>query len=155
MESFALTYRNARSAGITFTAGISRSTMMSKSGTSPDLARERGPRNLHEREAAFLAEAAESLAGRKNALRGNGDDALTFQNVHDGGGIQSAGAAKKNGALQYAYVFHCVEAIFAGRALWNDEAERLPRAERRGRNADAASDFADPQKRLRVGNFRC
>src|SRR5256885_6014683 len=114
-----------------------------------------GTRDLHEREAAFLAEAAKSLAGRKNALRGNGDDALAFQNVHDGGGIQSAGAAKENGALQYAYVFHCVKAIFAARALRNDEAERLPCAQSGGRNADAASDFADPQKRLRVDSFRC
>ena len=110
---------------------------------------------MHKREAAFLAEAAKSLTGRKYALRGNGDDALTFQHVHDGGGIQAAGAAKKNGALQYAYVLHCVEAIFAGRALRNDEAERLPRAECRGRDADAASDFADPQKRLSVDSFRC
>jgi len=112
-------------------------------------------RDLHEREAAFLAKAPKSLAGRKNALRGNGHDALTLQNVHDGGGIQAAGAAKKNGALQYAHVFHRIEAIFAGRTLWNDEAERLPRAECRGRDADAASNFADPQKRLRVDSFRC
>jgi len=111
--------------------------------------------DLDEREVPFLAESTESLAGRKNALCWNGDDALTFQNVHDGGGIQATGAAKKNGALQDADVFRCVEAIFALRALWNDKAERLPRAQGRGGNTDAASDFADPQKRFRADSFRC
>ena len=110
---------------------------------------------MYEGEAALLTEPAKALTGREHAFGWDRDDALPLENVNDGGGIQSAGAAEKNGALQYAYVFHSVKAVFAASALRNDEAQRFPRAQSGGRDADAASDVTDPQKRLRVDSFRC
>ena len=68
--------------------------------------------------------------------------------MNDSGGIEAASAAKKDGALQEANIFHAVEAIFALRALRNDEAERLPRAKSRGRNTDTACHFANAEKPL-------
>ena len=74
--------------------------------------------------------------------------------MNDCGGIEAARTTQKNGALQETDIFVGVEAIFALRALWNDEAERLPGAKRRRRNADTASDFADAKERLRSERFR-
>jgi hypothetical protein len=46
-----------------------------------------GTSDLDERKFALLPEAAKALAGRQNTFRGDGDNALTFQNVNYGGGI--------------------------------------------------------------------
>jgi len=114
-----------------------------------------GPGDLRERKIAFLAKAAEALAGRENALGGNGDNALAFENVNDGGGIETARPAKENGALQEADIFIGVEAIFALRALRNDETEGFPSSQSGRRNADAASHFADAKERLGRMRFEC
>jgi len=106
--------------------------------------------NLHQRKIALLAKAAKSLAGRENTFCGDGHNALALQNVHDGGWIQAARAAKKDGALKKAHVRSAVKAVTAARALGNDEAERLPCTQSRGRDADAACDFADAEEWLRI-----
>ena len=46
-----------------------------------------GAGDLHKRKIAALAETAKTLAGRKNTFGGNGDNALTLEDVNDGGRV--------------------------------------------------------------------
>lgn len=100
-----------------------------------------------------MAQAAKTLARRENAFGGNGDDALAFQDMNDGGRIQAASATEKDRAFQDADIFHAVEAVFALRTLRNDEAEGLPGAKSGRRNADLARHFADAKKPLRIMRY--
>lgn len=102
-----------------------------------------GASDLGQRKAAARAQAPEAGAGGKSAFGGDGNDALAFENVDDGGRIEAAIAAKKNGALEEAHVILGVKTVTALRAARFDEAEGLPGAESGGRNAHAAGDFAD------------
>jgi len=113
-----------------------------------------GAGDLREREAALNAQTTKMLAGRLARFGGNDGDTLFFQDVNDGCGIEAAGAAQKNGALQKAYIGFGVEAITALRALGSDEAERFPGTQRGGRNAEAARDFGDAQKSAMGQRFR-
>ena len=101
---------------------------------------------MREGETATLAKAAKALAGRERILGGSGNDALTFEDVHDGGGVEMAHATKKNRALKEADVFFGEKAIAALRAVRRNEAERFPIAQSGRGNADAARDFADAEE---------
>ena len=106
-----------------------------------------GAGDLREREAAAGAQAAETLAGKALGIfcRGCGGVALALEDVHDGGGIEAAGAAEKNGPAQEAHVGVGVFAVAALGALRSEKAEGFPVPQRGRRNAQTASDFADAQ----------
>src|SRR6202051_4344903 len=57
-----------------------------------------GAGDLGEGKFAAHAEAAKALAGKLWRVGGGGDEALLFEDVHDGGGIQAARAAQGNSA---------------------------------------------------------
>ena len=102
-----------------------------------------GAGHLGQRKTATRTQAAETLAGR---LQGIGwDDALFLENMHNRSRIQAAGAAKKNGALKHADVGFPVHAVAAFGALWRDQAERFPGAQRGGRYAESAGDLRDAE----------
>ena len=102
-----------------------------------------GSGDLSERETATRAQAAETLAGRLQGI--GGYDALFLENMHNRSRIQAAGAAKKNSALKHADVGFPVHAVAAFGALWRDQAERFPGAQRGGRYAQAAGDLRDAE----------
>jgi hypothetical protein len=79
--------------------------------------------DLREGEAAAGAQAAETLAGMRPRFRRGGNDSLALENVNDGGGIETASAAQKNGPSQQAHVGFGIEAVAALGALRRDEAE--------------------------------
>jgi len=103
---------------------------------------------LGKRELATKAEAAEALSGGDGVFGGGRNHSLALEDVDDGGGVQAAGPAEEDGALQKPEVGFGVETIAALRALRGDEPEGLPCTERRGRDAHAAGDFADAQGAL-------
>ena len=70
---------------------------------------------------------------------------LLFQNVNDSGRIQTAGATKKNGALQEANSGFVVEAISALGALGRNETERFPGAQSGRGNAETMSNLGDAE----------
>jgi hypothetical protein len=104
-----------------------------------------GSCDLGERESAARAETAKTLAGVRRRLCGSGHQALALKNVDDGGGIETAGTAKKNRALEKAHVGFGIKTIAALSSLWRDEAQGFPGTEGGGRNADAAGHLADAQ----------
>jgi len=69
--------------------------------------------------------------------------------VDDGRGIQSAGAAQKNSALQQTHVGLRIQTVTALRAMRRNEAERFPGAQGRRGNAHAARYLADAQEAMR------
>jgi hypothetical protein len=75
--------------------------------------------------------------------------------MHDGGGIQAAGAAEKQRALQEAHVGFGIQAIAALGALRRNQAELFPGAQRRGRDFHATRDLTDAQQGLRPMLWRC
>jgi hypothetical protein len=105
-----------------------------------------GTSNLRERETATLAKAAKALSGRERIFGGSGNDALTFEDVHDGSGIEMTHATEEDGALKEAYVFFGEKAIAALRAVRRNEAERFPIAQCGRGDADTARDFADTKE---------
>lgn len=114
-----------------------------------------GVGDLGEREAPTKAEAAEFLTGRVRGVGGSGDDTLFFQDVDDSGGIEAAISAEKDGALKKADIGLGVKAIFALGAVRSDEAEGLPGAQSRGRDADTAGNLADAEEASGGQSFRC
>jgi hypothetical protein len=101
---------------------------------------------LRERETATLAKAAKALSGRERIFGGSGNDALTFEDVHDGGGVEMTHATEEDGALKEADVFFGEKAIAAMRAVGRNEAERFPIAQCGRGDADTARDFADTKE---------
>ena len=99
-----------------------------------------------ERETAFQTQTAETLAGRLPGIGGSDGDALFLEDVHDRGGIEAAGAPKKNGALQKANIRFGVEAIATPGTLGSDQAKCLPGAQGRGRDAQPLGDLGDAQQ---------
>ena len=108
-----------------------------------------GARYLREGESTARSEAPETLTGMRRAVRSGRNDALSFQYMNDGGRIEAASAAEKNRPLEQAHIGFGIEAITALCAQRSDEAKRLPGAQRRRRNPDAARDFADAQVTMR------
>src|SRR5208283_4223763 len=108
----------------------------------------RGPRDCSEREAAFHAQAPESMAGRLAGISGSSDYSLFLQDVYNRGRIEAASAAKEKSPLQQTDVGFCVHAVAADGALRRDEAEGFPGSQSRRRNAETASDFRDAQETL-------
>ena len=104
-----------------------------------------GPCDLGERKSAARAEAAETVAGVGRGFGRGRDQTLALKNVDDGGGIEPAGTAKKNRALEKAHVGFGIKSIAALSSLGRDEAQGFPGTERGGRNADAAGHLADAQ----------
>src|ERR1700730_8708138 len=102
-----------------------------------------GARHLREGESTAGSQAPETLAGMRLYLRGGRNNALAFQHMNDGSGIEASSAAEKNRALEQAHIGFGVEAIAALRAQRGDEAKRFPGAQRGRRNPHAARDFAD------------
>jgi len=100
---------------------------------------------LRERESAPRSQAPEALTGMRLRFRRSRDDALAFQHMNDSGRIEAASAAEKNRALEQAHIRFGIKTVTALRALRRNEAECLPGAQRRRRNADAARHFADAQ----------
>src|SRR6266403_828848 len=114
-----------------------------------------GASHLSERQAAAGPQAAETLSGKERALRGSRDDSLALEHVNDGGGIEAAGAAQENRALQQAHIGFVKKAVAAPRALRRDEAQGFPGAQSGGRNAHAARHFADAQRARRLAYRQC
>src|SRR5712664_1584195 len=79
-----------------------------------------GASDLSEREAAAGPQAAETLTREERALRRDRDDSLALEHVNDGGGIEAAGAAEENRALQQAHIGFRKEAVGALRTLRRD-----------------------------------
>jgi len=59
-----------------------------------------GTGDLGERKTALETKAAESLARRLPGIGGSEGEALLFQNMNNGGGVQAASAAQEDGALK-------------------------------------------------------
>src|SRR6266849_9840723 len=72
-----------------------------------------GASHLSQRKAAARAQAAETLSGKERALRRSRDDSLALEHVNDGGGIEAAGAAQENRALQQAHIGFVKKAVAA------------------------------------------
>jgi len=108
-----------------------------------------GSRYLREGESPARSQAPETLTGMRLRFPKGGDDALAFQYMNDGGGVEAASAAEKNRALEQAHIGFGIEAIAALRAQRRDEAKGLPGAQRRRRNTDTARYFADAQVAMR------
>src|SRR5258708_10720863 len=96
-----------------------------------------GASDLSEREAAARSQAAETLPGEKGVFRRSRDNALALEHVNDGGGIEAAGAAEENRALQQAHIGFPKEAGAALRTPRRDYTPSLPRAASTGRKAHA------------------
>jgi len=107
-----------------------------------------GAGDLGERETTLETQAAKALAGRLAGIGRNGNHALLFQDVNDGGGIKAASPTQKKGALQQAHVGFGVHAVTAGSALRSNQAESFPGAQSGRRNAETASHVGDTQKTL-------
>src|SRR6266404_3268081 len=114
-----------------------------------------GAGDLGEGKFAAHPEAAKALAGKLRRVGGGGDDALFFEDVHDGRGIQAARTAEENGALQQADVGFGVHPITTLGALRRNEAEGFPGAQCRRGNRKPAGHFGNAQKGLRALGFRC
>ena len=110
--------------------------------------------DLCERKIALKAQATKTLAGRLARVGGNNGKPLLLQNVNNGGGIQSAGAAKKDRSLQETNVGFGVETVAALGTLRSDEAKSFPGTQSGRRDAEASSDFRDAQKALVWQRFR-
>ena len=87
------------------------------------------PGDLGERKPAARAQPPKSLTRNLRHIRGSCDQTLLFEHVNDGGGIESAGAAEENGALQETHVGFRIHAVTTLRALRRDETESLPCAQ--------------------------
>src|SRR5439155_22122490 len=94
----------------------------------------RGARDLREGKVAALAQVPNTQARRGSILRRSRNYTLALEDVNDCRRIQAARAAEKDGALQKAHVFLTVDPVTAARAMWGDETERFPRAQRGRRN---------------------
>jgi hypothetical protein len=108
-----------------------------------------GPGDLRKRKSAALAKAPEALPRSDGVFRGGREDPLALEDVNYGGRIKAPSAAKKNGALKKADVVFGKEAVAAAGTKGREQAKGLPGAESRGRNADAAGNFADAKEALR------
>lgn len=91
------------------------------------------------------SQTAETLAGESGRVGGRGDHSLFFEDVNDGGGVKTSGAAQKNGALQQTHVGFGVLAIAAMGALRGHKAKSFPGAQGGRRNTETARHFADAQ----------
>src|SRR5712664_289894 len=59
-----------------------------------------GASDLSKRKSAAGPQAAETLPGKKGVFRRSRDNSLALEHMNDGGGIEAAGAAQENRALQ-------------------------------------------------------
>jgi hypothetical protein len=66
--------------------------------------------------------------------------------VHDGGGIEAAGTAKENSALEKSNIGFGVKTITAAGALGSDQAKRFPGAQGGGRDAQTLRDLGDAEQ---------
>jgi len=107
-----------------------------------------GARNLGEGKFAAHPEAAKALAGKLRRVGGGGDDALFFEDVHDGGGIPGRARGAGKCALQQADVGFGVHAVTALGALWRNEAEGFPGAQCGRGNRKPAGHCGNAQKGL-------
>ena len=113
-----------------------------------------GASDLSKRETAFQTQAAETLAGRLPRIGGSDGHALLFQDGHDGGGIETAGTAKENSALENSNIGFGVKAIAAPGALGSDQAKRFPGAQGGGRDAETLRDLGDAEQPAGGQGFR-
>jgi len=100
------------------------------------------------------SQAAKFLAGALGSIGGRGDQPLFFQDMDNGRGIQPAGAAQENSALQKAHVSLRVHAVVALSAARRDESQGFPGAQSGRGNADAVGDFTDAQEPRSRQRFR-
>src|SRR4029077_16029925 len=89
-----------------------------------------------------------------SALCRRRNDALAFQYVDDGRGIQSACATQEYCALQQSHIGLGVHTVAALRALRRDEAQLFPGAKSGRGNPDAARHLADAQQAVSRSNCR-
>src|SRR6266478_3403691 len=111
--------------------------------------------HLREGKSAARAQAAKALAGKRGGFSRESDGALPLQHVHNGGGVEAAGAAQKQRALQQPHIGFGIQAIAALGALRSNQAELFPGAQGGGRNLHATRDFADAQQGARFAIRRC
>src|ERR1700687_521394 len=76
-----------------------------------------GASHLSQRKPAAGPQAAGTLAGKERALRRSRNDSLALEHVDDGGGIEAAGAAQENRALQQAHIGFGKKTVETPRAL--------------------------------------
>src|SRR5258708_22261039 len=102
-----------------------------------------GARHLRKRKAAAGSQASETVPGEKRTFRWSRNNSLSFEHVDDRGGIEAAGPAKENGALQQTHVGFSEQAGAALRTLRRDQAPKPPRPPRWGGKFHAAGPLPD------------